>query len=202
VGDIHLRSGGQKLATEKPRASADSKTDLSAAIGVPPAFKLERHAVVEFSTREGLLKKLDHVRSLASHRLPMNASLEQLIDFLADYFTKREDPSVRQKRREERPQNAGHSAVGAEARRPDSSSSSRRVPAGVRDRIFARDGQCTFVGPNGRRCKSTHVLQIDHIKPVARGGPGTIENLRLLCAYHNRLESQRILGRSGPRSMT
>jgi 5-methylcytosine-specific restriction endonuclease McrA len=39
------------------------------------------------------------------------------------------------------------------------------------------------------------VLQIDHVKPAARGGANTIDNLRLLCAYHNRLEAERLMGR-------
>lgn len=43
-------------------------------------------------------------------------------------------------------------------------------------------------------CGSTEGLQVDHIVPVARGGRGTIGNLRLLCAYHNRLEAERLLG--------
>jgi 5-methylcytosine-specific restriction endonuclease McrA len=43
------------------------------------------------------------------------------------------------------------------------------------------------------------VLQIDHIQPVARGGANTIDNLRVLCAYHNRLEAERLMGVGGPR---
>ena len=78
------------------------------------------------------------------------------------------------------------------------SNNPRQIPARLRDQVFARDKRCTYVGPNGKRCGSVHVLQIDHIKPVARGGASTIDNLRLLCAHHNRLESERLMGRSAP----
>jgi len=61
--------------------------------------------------------------------------------------------------------------------------------------VFARDQRCTYVGPDGKRCDSTHVLQVDHIMPVARGGAAVIGNLRLLCAEHNRLESERLMGK-------
>jgi hypothetical protein len=68
---------------------------------------------------------------------------------------------------------------------------SRHIPASVRDEVFARDGvKCTFVGDNGRRCNSRWNLQIDHIVPYARGGDNSLENLRLLCARHNRLAAE------------
>ena len=63
----------------------------------------------------------------------------------------------------------------------------RRIPKSVREEVTKRDGgRCRFVGPNGQRCDSTHELQIDHIRPWARGGDSSLENLRLLCGAHNR----------------
>jgi 5-methylcytosine-specific restriction endonuclease McrA len=124
--------------------------------------------------------------------LPINAPLEELIEFLADYFTEREDPKARHERRQ------------ARARRnpPEirpKTSSARAIPARVRDEVFVRgEGECSYVSVDGRRCQSKHVLQVDHINPIARGGASTIDNLRLLCAYHNRLESARLMGGSGP----
>lgn len=75
------------------------------------------------------------------------------------------------------------------------SPSRRSIPARVRDAVFARDGGCcTFVGLDGVRCRSRHDVEIDHRRPVARGGANTLDNLRLLCAVHNRLEAQRAFG--------
>jgi len=79
--------------------------------------------------------------------------------------------------------------------RTDKPKRSRHIPAAVRDKIFIRDqGKCTYVGRTGRRCGATRGLHIDHIVPYARGGTNTANNLRLLCAKHNRLEAERLLG--------
>ncbi|MBP2680686.1 MAG: nuclease, partial [Candidatus Krumholzibacteriota bacterium] len=76
---------------------------------------------------------------------------------------------------------------------------SRYIPAAVRDAVFARDkGRCTYTGPDGKRCGSTHNLQIDHIVPFACGGTALIHNLRLLCGKHNRLSAERIFGPRAP----
>jgi hypothetical protein len=72
---------------------------------------------------------------------------------------------------------------------------SRRIPAALRDAVFARDkGRCTYIGSNGERCATRHHLQIDHIVPHAKGGTNALGNLRLLCERHNKLEAERVLG--------
>ena len=76
------------------------------------------------------------------------------------------------------------------------------IPVRTRDAVFARDSaRCTFVGSDGKRCDETIRLQVDHIKPVARGGTNDISNLRLLCAQHNRLQAERILGRQAMKGL-
>jgi len=158
------------------------------------AIQFERLARVEFTAHEELMDRLQRIRSIASHRLPANASLEQLIDFMAGYFLEREDPAQREMRRELR------AAKRRDIReKPARDGNPRKMPARTRDQVFVRDKQCTYMSPDGTKCGSTHVLQIDHITPVARGGAATIDNLRILCAYHNRLESERLMGRRGPR---
>jgi 5-methylcytosine-specific restriction endonuclease McrA len=77
---------------------------------------------------------------------------------------------------------------------------SRHIPAATRDAVFKRDrGRCAYVGSAGKRCGSTHNLQIDHVVPYARGGTNTIGNLRLLCARHNKLEAERVYGANAMR---
>jgi len=161
--------------------------------------KLERHAVVEFSAREIVINKLERVRSIASHRLPANAPLEQVIEFLADYFTEREDPAKRHARREVRKMKEKNEPVREPVRPVHRTKTARSIPSPVRDQVFTRDkGRCTYVSRDGKQCGSTHVLQVDHVQPVARGGASTLDNLRLLCAHHNRLEAERLMGRGGP----
>jgi hypothetical protein len=59
---------------------------------------------------------------------------------------------------------------------------SRYVRRAVRRALLERDGaQCTFVGPDGHRCTERGWLQRDHKTPFGRGGPSTLENMRLYC---------------------
>ena len=48
----------------------------------------------------------------------------------------------------------------------------RAIPAAVRRQVWQRDeGGCSYVDPvSGRRCGSSHLLQVDHIFPYALGG--------------------------------
>jgi len=51
---------------------------------------------------------------------------------------------------------------------------------------------CEHIHPETKRkCNSKFQLQIDHIKPLAKGGTDAIENLRVLCGVHNRFEALR-----------
>ena len=69
---------------------------------------------------------------------------------------------------------------------------SRYIPADVKRAVWLRDGgKCTH-----ENCSSTHYVQFDHRMPFALGGAHTLENLRLLCAAHNRLEAERAFGLS------
>ena len=51
---------------------------------------------------------------------------------------------------------------------------------------------CDHIFSNGERCGSRRNLQIDHIVDFSEGGANTQENLRLLCAAHNRYRSDRL----------
>ena len=61
--------------------------------------------------------------------------------------------------------------------------SRRAIPAAVRRLVWQRDqGRCCYRDPiSDRRCTSAHLLQLDHLLPVAQGGGADPENLRVLC---------------------
>ena len=65
----------------------------------------------------------------------------------------------------------------------------RPIPAAVRRHVWLRDGgRCCYRDPlTGRRCNSSHLLQIDHLLPVAEGGGPEPHNLALACFAHHRL---------------
>src|SRR5688572_24060676 len=72
----------------------------------------------------------------------------------------------------------------------------RSVPRAVRRAVWERDGaRCTYVDASGQRCRETGCLELDHVDPHARGGPPTIENLRLRCRPHNALTAEYEFGR-------
>jgi hypothetical protein len=62
------------------------------------------------------------------------------------------------------------------------------IPNKVRRQVLERDGfRCTYTTPDGQRCECTRFLQIHHDRAWSKGGPDTLENLRLLCSAHNQL---------------
>jgi hypothetical protein len=72
---------------------------------------------------------------------------------------------------------------------------SRYNPASLKQAVWKRDrGQCTFVGVNGHRCSSRYRLQIHHLDPHGKGGPGRLENLTLRCQAHNRYAAEQDYG--------
>jgi hypothetical protein len=71
---------------------------------------------------------------------------------------------------------------------------SRYVPKPVRRHLIRRDqARCAYVDPlTKRQCRETRHLEFDYVQPFARGGQTTKENLRVLCANHNRFRARRM----------
>jgi HNH endonuclease len=73
---------------------------------------------------------------------------------------------------------------------------SRDVPRDVERAVSRRDdGQCAFVAPDGRRCTERVFLEFHHIRPYAKGGPATVENISLRCRRHNQYEAEVVFGK-------
>jgi len=124
--------------------------------------------------------KLRYAQALLSHAIP-SGDVDQVLDRALDAL-------IRQLEKRK---------IGATARPRHGRPSVRRrhIPAETRRTVWERDGgQCTFVGANGTRCDGRRFLEFDHIEPVARGGEGTVENIRLRCRTHNRYEAERAFG--------
>ena len=63
---------------------------------------------------------------------------------------------------------------------------------GLRDSVFAaaKDMHGNYVCANcGKRSRSQIIFQVDHIKPLNKGGKTVLENLQLLCRFCNRKKS-------------
>src|SRR5713226_833369 len=60
---------------------------------------------------------------------------------------------------------------------------SRRIPESLKREVRARDGnRCAIC----KRNLPPDILEVDHITPVALGGPTILENIQLLCPPCNR----------------
>jgi hypothetical protein len=77
---------------------------------------------------------------------------------------------------------------------------SRYVRLLMRRHLIQRDqARCMYVDPLSKRgCSETRHLEFDHMQPFSRGGNTTQENLRVLCANHNRFRARR-MGLGSPR---
>ncbi len=65
--------------------------------------------------------------------------------------------------------------------------------------VWERDGgRCTYKNPDNKTCASRDLVQIDHIQPLALGGKNELNNLRLLCASHNRRRAEKTFGERPP----
>jgi 5-methylcytosine-specific restriction endonuclease McrA len=69
------------------------------------------------------------------------------------------------------------------------------VPVEVMRAVWKRDaGRCQWKIDGGGICGSTYRVELDHIVPVAKGGPTTVENCRLLCKSHQLVAARREFG--------
>lgn len=61
--------------------------------------------------------------------------------------------------------------------------------------LHRAERQCEYVDERtGQICGATYMVETDHIRPKAMGGPDHISNYRCLCRAHNQLEAERKLG--------
>ena len=62
----------------------------------------------------------------------------------------------------------------------------RTIPSRLRTALEARDQTCVVPG-----CGQVQGLEIDHVVPLAEGGPTRLDNLARLCAWHHSLKTHR-----------
>ena len=125
--------------------------------------------------------KLRYAQALLGHAVPSGdvaLVLDRALDSLIDQLEKRKFARAPRVPRQPRP-----------TRGP------RHIPAHVRREVWERDrGQCTFVGEGGHPCAARVRLEFDHVDPVARGGRGTTDRMRLRCRGHNQFEAEQAFG--------
>ena len=183
--------GRQKLVEEagksaRHRMLADLDPELA-----PPADRVrplgdgryELKATIDAECQQGL----EQLRGLLSHVDP-RMTMGQLVGRVVREALDRHDPSrpPRRARSGSRPADAKANAP----RTPTPEQAQRRsAPAdtAAAPKTDPDAGRCSYADPQtGRRCNSTHLIEIDHIVPHALGGAADPGNLRLLCGAHHR----------------
>jgi hypothetical protein len=150
----------------KPR---QSNAPLLEAPGPEP---VEERVTLRTSLSIEKFEAFEEARAIVSRKHP-GASVEDVFNEMVEFFLKHRAP---------RPRKPGNPKP-----------RTRHIPVAIRDQVMLRDKQrCTFKSRSGRKCNSTHNLQIDHIKPFALGGTHEPENLRVLCAAHNRHVARKV----------
>ncbi|MGZ3771096.1 MAG: HNH endonuclease, partial [Bdellovibrio sp.] len=80
----------------------------------------------------------------------------------------------------------------SETERVVKSRGNKTLTAKTRKAVLSRDLCCQFKDQKtGRQCKSTYALEVDHRTSRWAGEDHSIENLQVLCFYHNQLKYQK-----------
>jgi 5-methylcytosine-specific restriction endonuclease McrA len=146
------------------------------------APELEDRVQLGFTVTAETFERFEQAKAILSRKHPKGLSLEQAFEELLGFYLKHRGPRPKKRRK-----SASHAKPGAKRAIAPSNRTTRHIPAAIRREVFERDGhRCTYEGPTGRRCGSTHDLQLDHIHPWGCGGTNEAANLRVLCSTHNR----------------
>jgi hypothetical protein len=175
---------GQVAGTPAPLAAP---APLGAAS--PPAAPSPERYLLQLTIGKTTHEKLRYAQALLSHAVP-SGDVAEVLDRALDALISRLE-----RRRFGAGARARANRKGPGSRPRAAMVGKRCIPAQVRRAVWERDeGQCTFVSGDGRRCKARRFLEFDHVVPVARGGTGTVEGLRLRCRAHNQHEADRAFG--------
>jgi len=138
------------------------------------------------------LEKLQAARAALSHSRP-SLRAEDILEAGLDLVLKRDAKrkGLVQKPRKESPSKEDQ---GEEPRKQNPPGKSH-VPAAVKRQVWTRDGgRCQWPLESGGVCDSTLRVEFDHRVPLALGGASTVDNVWLLCRFHNDLAARRALG--------
>lgn len=170
-----VRETEKILAAEFPKMEV--KDSVRRAVSPLSVDKVHIH----FTANTAFELKLQRARELLSHKYPEGALSEILgeaLDLLIDKLEKsRKQASCQPNMKRFMPH--------CPARPFDT----RSIPVTIQRKVWQRDGEkCSYVSSTGRKCDSKSFLQLDHIQSWVLGGSShDPQNLRVLCALHNRL---------------
>jgi hypothetical protein len=150
----------------------------------------EERVKITFAADRSFSDKIERMRRVLSGKYPMGADLETIFNEAMECYLDRHDPKKKTKKKRV-------SKSGCSNGKKSKSAKTRYIPACVKREVLKRDNYCcSYKGADGKACESSWRLEFDHITPLAKGGKTETDNLRVLCAAHNRLEAERELGKA------
>lgn len=153
---------------------------------------LEKRYQLSFSVSEEVCEKLEKAKKLLSGKYPKGARLEEVLEDALEALLDKRCPDRRIARRVKRRQKVTPVKTPVKQTRPIK----RQIPQGIRDQVFQRDKSCAYLSPDGRRCGSKHDLEVHHLRPFAKGGDHSLENLSLRCREHNCYQAKQDFGQA------
>ena len=151
---------------------------------------------LKFNAHKRFVHKLRRVAELGRFG-DAAANMRVIFEDLMDEWVIKHDPILRAGRRKETPPEKPAEKTAPTKPRPNPSGKRprKKIPIARRDEVINRDDhQCTYVSPNGRRCKERCYIEVDHADPHCKGGSDETDNLRVLCKPHNALLAELLLG--------
>ncbi|MDB4943118.1 MAG: hypothetical protein JWP97_2652 [Labilithrix sp.] len=143
----------------------------------------EARYALQMTVSQKLHDKLERARDLLSHRQPdrdLAVTVEAALDLLLAKLEKERLGLA------ERPRTT-----------PETADAKAGISRAAVRAVFARDGhRCGYQDDSGRRCPSTHMLELDHLHARALGGSDNPDNLGVRCRAHNRLHAEQDFGRA------
>lgn len=167
----------RKVAQQSPRRKVREGI-------VPLSSDLSKLTVVITVEEE---KKLERARDLVSQALQKPASYQQTVSTAVNLFLDKKDPVVKAQRASASLRTSKTDSVVENAQNP----ARQPIRDHVKHGVMLRDqGQCTHTDNLGVRCSQKRWIDLHHVKPFAKGGENSIENLTTLCHAHHRFQHQ------------
>jgi 5-methylcytosine-specific restriction endonuclease McrA len=179
------------LELQQPGITTDSSSDTKRPELIPLS---QERTCLRFSVSTMIEEKLSRAKEVCGVR-----GLEEIFDLALEALLEKKDPQRREERRQKREilrfaqndgnDNAAQDEQGCHAEPQAKHPNTEPVPVRLKDSLLRESGyQCTYMSPEGHRCQERQRLEVDHVRPRAKGGTNDPANLRILCREHNRYQ--------------